>query len=138
MPRRGTTTARRAQIAERRADAIALRIRGKPWSAIATALGYRSAGAACQDVSRALGERLRDLAQQADILRELELAKLDALDAAAWSVLEHDDGPTLPAIDRVLRISERRAKLLGLDSPVRLDVEVARYEIVGVDLTRLT
>jgi hypothetical protein len=45
-----------------------------------------------------------------------------------------DDGPVLTAIDRLLKIQERRAKLLGLDAPARhevvtldaLDTEIAR------------
>jgi hypothetical protein len=35
-----------------------------------------------------------------------------------------DHGPTLAAIDRLLKIMERRAKLVGLDAPVRARVEV--------------
>jgi hypothetical protein len=33
-----------------------------------------------------------------------------------------DDGPVLQAIDRMLKIQERRAKLLGLDAPAKLEV----------------
>jgi hypothetical protein len=33
-----------------------------------------------------------------------------------------DDGPILQAIDRALKIQERRAKLLGLDAPAKLEV----------------
>jgi len=47
---------------------------------------------------------------------QLELERLDAMQAAIW-----DDAMNghLGAIDRVLKIMERRAKLLGLD---QLDV----------------
>lgn len=38
-----------------------------------------------------------------------------------------DDGPVLAAIDRLLKIEERIAKLLGLDAPTRAEVE-ARVE----------
>lgn len=52
-----------------------------------------------------------------------------------------DDAPTLAAIVTVLKIEERRAKLLGLDAPVKAElggnVQV-RYEVVGVDLEALT
>ncbi|WP_084965269.1 sigma factor-like helix-turn-helix DNA-binding protein [Thermoactinospora rubra] len=51
-----------------------------------------------------------------------------------------DDGPTLMAIKTILAIEERRAKLFGLDTPVKQQVEVdggVRYEIVGVDLSQL-
>lgn len=40
---------------------------------------------------------------------------------AEWVDLA-DDGPVLAAIDRLLRIQERRARLLGLDAPVKHEV----------------
>jgi hypothetical protein len=50
----------------------------------------------------------------------------------------HDDGPKLAAIDRLLRIEERRAKLYGADMPSKTEfsgsVEVG-VELVGVDPT---
>jgi hypothetical protein len=51
-----------------------------------------------------------------------------------------DDAPVLAAVDRLLKVQERRAKLLGLDVPVKRQVEVdggLRYEVVGVDLDQL-
>ena len=33
-----------------------------------------------------------------------------------------DDGPALQAIDRLLKIQERRARLIGLDAPVKHEV----------------
>jgi hypothetical protein len=45
-----------------------------------------------------------------------------------------DDGPVLAAIDRLLKISESRRKLLGLDSPVKLEATgTIRYLIEGPD-----
>lgn len=137
------TKAEKAIIDERRTQAIAMRTRGETWDRIGQTLGYASGAAACNDVTRALEERARALTEQADSLRELELARLDALYAAAWAVLERehvvvsggkivkdgrrklrDDGPVLAAIDRLVRISERRAKLLGIDSPVKIEAGV--------------
>ena len=46
-----------------------------------------------------------------DELRELESARLDALQLAAWAKVEQGD---LHAIEIVLKIMDRRAKLLGL------------------------
>mgnify|MGYP001563449800 CR=1 FL=1 len=42
--------------------------------------------------------------------------------AAAVEPLEDDD-PVLKAIDRLLKISERRSRLLGLDAPVKVSAE---------------
>ncbi|GAA4071091.1 hypothetical protein [Nonomuraea soli] len=48
-----------------------------------------------------------------------------------------DDGPTLTAIKTILAIEERRAKLLGLDTPIKQivggEVEVT-YNFEGVSL----
>jgi hypothetical protein len=43
-----------------------------------------------------------------------------------------DDAPVLAAIDRLLRIQERRARLLGLDAPTR-----SRIEVVDDDVARM-
>lgn len=47
-----------------------------------------------------------------------------------------DDAPVLTAIDRLLKIQERRAKLLGLDAPKRL--EVITLDAVDAEIARLT
>jgi hypothetical protein len=45
-----------------------------------------------------------------------------------------DDAPVLAANDRLVKIGERRAKLLGIDAPERIVSDATvRYEIVGVD-----
>jgi hypothetical protein len=50
-----------------------------------------------------------------------------------------DDGPKLAAVDRLLRISERRARLLGIDAPERVEqVGKVTVELVGVDLSALS
>jgi hypothetical protein len=158
MPR-GRAIARKAEIDQRRARAIQLRIKGTTWDDIATELGYSGRGEAHNDVKRALEERSKDLADSADELRLIETANLDRLAVEAWKVLERyhplvqsgkvvvdlsdrpleDDGPVLAAIDRLLKISARRAALWGLDSPVRVEASgEVRYEIVGIDTSKLT
>lgn len=49
-----------------------------------------------------------------------------------------DDGPSLQAVDRLLRIQQRRAALLGLDAPQKQEIGgQLRYEVVGVDIDQL-
>lgn len=49
-----------------------------------------------------------------------------------------DDGPTLKAVETLLKIQQRRAALLGLDAPVKADVGgKLSYEIIGVDPEQL-
>src|SRR5262249_27674484 len=52
--------------------------------------------------------------EPADELRKLELERLDTLSRALWPTATTDP-PNLKAIDRLLKIMDRRAKLLGLD-----------------------
>ena len=56
------------------------------------------------------------LQEPADELRKLELERLDKLLLGVWpQAVRGNQG----SVDRALRIMERRAKLLGLDAPVK-------------------
>ncbi len=82
---------------------------------IAQTLGV-STHTAFTDVRRALRETLQE---PADAVRSMELARLDALLRAVW---RRATGGHLEAIASALRIMERRAVMLGLDAPRRIDV----------------
>lgn len=65
-------------------------------------------------------KRINDAnAETAAEIKDVELQRLDRMQAAVWrKVLDGHEG----AIDRVLRIMDRRAKLLGLDAPTKTDL----------------
>lgn len=146
---------RTAETAERDAEACRLRSRGMSYRDIARELGYASMGGAYRAVQRALADIVREPAEEA---RQLELDRLDAALEAVMKVMatEHvviqhgrvveldgrpvpDDAPVLAAVDRIVKLSESRRKLLGLDAAQKLDVSgEVRYEIVGVDIDDLT
>jgi hypothetical protein len=64
-------------------------------------------------------ENLADKCREEAVhVRDLELQRLDALYLVAYAEVE--DG-NIPAIDRCLRIMERRAKLLGLDAAEKVE-----------------
>lgn len=46
-----------------------------------------------------------------------------------------DDGPVLQAIDRLLKVQERRAKLLGLDAPTK--VEMLTVDAIDAEIKKL-
>jgi hypothetical protein len=48
-----------------------------------------------------------------------------------------DQGPKLAAVDRAIRIMERRARLMGLDTPVKTQQEV-RVTTEGPDLSHIS
>ena len=94
---------------ERQTRAVAMRAAGRSYADIADALDYSSADTARKSVAGLLDRVESDAA---DELRTLEGRRLDMLQAAVWpAALEGH----LPAVDRVVRISERRARLFGLD-----------------------
>ena len=44
-----------------------------------------------------------------------------------------DDGPAMQAMAGLLRVSERRSRLLGLDAPAKSQVEVVNYDAGSVE-----
>jgi len=136
-------------VAERRAKVLARRTEHIPYEQIAAELGITSA-VARKDYERAL-EALKleqDGHARFNVARQLET--LDVAERAAWAVLRkdhihvqhgkivrHEDGspvlddaPVLNAIDRILKISERRARLLGLDAPAKIEVSDATDQAI--------
>jgi DNA-binding CsgD family transcriptional regulator len=135
----------RADVAERRAKVLRLRIEQVPYAEIARQLGIKLSTAK-SDYPRALEQLKLEQDAQASTARNVEQAKLDMLEAAAVGVLRRrhitvqhgkivrdedgqvveDDAPVLAAIDRLVRIAQRRATLTGMDAPVRIEVDDAR------------
>jgi hypothetical protein len=103
---------------EREREALALRRRGMTFAAIGAELGFTEQ-AAHRAVQRALAKLAEESRKEAVHLRTLELARLDALLEGVWSKAISGD---VPAVGAVLKISERRAKLCGLDAPVRQEL----------------
>lgn len=102
---------------ERDARAWALRLSGATYAEIGQALGV-SAQRAEQICKRMLAYH-RPSAEQVDQHRSTELLRLDRMLRAVWpDALKGNQG----AIDRALRISERKSKLLGLDAPNRQEL----------------
>lgn len=108
------SAAQRAKTAERRRKAVEMRLSGLDWQSIADKLKYASRGAAQKDVSRAVELLTKEVVTAAAELRDLELLRLDRLQAAMWQDAMNGDSQAVRAI---LRIMDRRAKLLGLDTP---------------------
>ncbi len=137
---------KRAQVLVRRAEACRLRVAGHTYVEIAAALGYSSEKTAQVDVSRALATYVEMQKAPVEELRARELATLDQAQQVASGVMHRDhvahsngrvvkleddvtgdsttildDGPKLAAIDRVVKISESRRKLLGEDAPSKVE-----------------
>jgi transposase-like protein len=109
------TSPGRLSAREREQRAVAMRRGGASYDQIARAIGI-TRSAACKAVRRVLARIAREASEDAAELRALEQQRLDALLAAVWPRAAKGD---LAAVDRALRIAERRARLLGLDAPVK-------------------
>ncbi|TXS42929.1 hypothetical protein [Streptomyces sp. t39] len=127
--------ARQAEIADRRAQLVKLRLSGVRFDdPRILALGYTSRQAASKDMIRALEEHREEEAAAVSAYRQQENERLDELLAAVWEkatkpspIFDKDrnivaEEIDVRAVDTVLRLMDRRAKLNGLDSPVRTEI----------------
>ena len=101
--------------AERKRNALELRLAGASYRDIAQALDV-SPATAMQDCKEALADIPM---QQADEMRTVELSRLDRLQRAVWPKAVKGD---LQAVDRAIKIIDRRAKLFGLDAPQQVQI----------------
>lgn len=112
--------------AEQERKIIAQWIAGESPASISESVGLSES--TVQRVRKAALQRttpLRD--EKAEELRELELQRLDELQAAHWMIATQPlmfAGGTHKSAGVVLSCIDRRAKMLGLDAPVRADVRV--------------
>ncbi len=107
-----TTDVERRLTAAQRADAaLQMRLRRATYREIARAVGYSSPGNAYRAVEREIAKVPREHAKQ---LRTQELETLDAVQARIMGLILDGKSPDLWAIDRVLAIMDRRARLMGL------------------------
>lgn len=134
-------------------SSLELRLAGLKFREIAEQTGLSISGAHAQ-VAKALEETRKDIAEKADELRALLLLQLDEMHRAWWPLAigeEAEGNPVAPnkhALDRILRIMDRKMILLGLkDAAPGVDPLTAAlamrekakaYESMGVaELSRL-
>ena len=132
---------RTPESAQRDAEAIRMHVGGATYQEISDALGYGGKGNAYDAIKDALA---KVPAEEVRELRRVSALRLDRLTFEAFAVLERDhvhisqggkvvrddggnivldDGPKLAAIDRIVRVEERRSRLFGMDAPVRSKVD---------------
>jgi len=110
-------------------EVLNLRLAGYSYQRIAEKIGYASASGAWAAVKSALHELIAEPAE--DVLK-MELARLDRyLLLLHKKIFEEQD---TSKIDVALRVAKRRAELLGLDRPIKVDARTVSYSI---DLQKL-
>src|SRR4051794_21760522 len=92
-------------LAQKAQRALDMRLGGKTYREIADELGYKNPGGVYEIVRKAIAKITRDSAED---LRALETQRLDKLLGAVWPIAMTGD---VAAVDRVLRIQERRANV---------------------------
>ena len=107
------TSKRRLEATERQRQALELRKSGASFESIARTLGYKGRSSAYRAVMAALRKTLQE---PADELRKLELNRIDVALLGIWKLVRVGH---LQAIDRFVKLAERRAKLVGLDAPTK-------------------
>lgn len=137
-------TSDEAAIEERRSKAWDLRVRGKSYRAIADALDV-STRTAFNDIAAVLERTKAENNETAESHKALSLSRLDralgiveqALDAEVFDESGNADNELkLKALDRMLKIEERRAKLLGLDAPTKVEAKVEGASLEDLDARR--
>lgn len=135
--------AEKALIAQRRAKLVELRRRKVPYSQICQELGYSSPTAATKDFHRAVEESIAALHGSVEVYREEQLMELEYLAEEAHKVMNTrhyvitpggklvqdpetgepllDPAPKLAAMDRLVKIGDRVAKLRGTEAATKIE-----------------
>lgn len=129
------------RIAARQAEALKLRVQCKTIREIAEELGV-SVGQAHADLQAAKAKYAKEAEENIQAERGLELRRLErALDVVEKIIGGEDpeaEELRLKALDRLVKIQEQRAKLLGLYAPERreIDAKVATVALEDLDAMR--
>lgn len=113
----------------REGQAIDLREAGASYRAMADAMGMSINGVRSL-LLRACGRLVQNSKEKVDEIVAMEIRRLDKMFLAVYPAA---CGGDLQAIDRALRIMERRARLEGLDKPTK----IAPTDAEGADLYRV-
>jgi hypothetical protein len=113
---------------EREAKVLQLRRGGLTFDLIAKELGFANPSGAHKAYVNACKRIIRADVEE---LRGTELDRLDIAQGALWNKVMRGE---VPAVMAVLKIMERRARLLGLDMPVKAQVEITHYDASTIDV----
>ena len=122
MPRPTGVRNSSQEVRDREAEVVRLRRQGMTFDDIAAAVGFTNKGTAYTTWKNA---NARIIVEDVDEIRKLEGERLDTAQAAIWDDVLAGD---VAAVNTLLRLMDRRSKLFGLDSPVRVQAEVTKLD----------
>lgn len=111
--------AQKVVLGVRRSKALALRLAGCELETIVERLGYRNASAVAADINASLAQAIKAQNFNLDLMREQEAQRLNRLQTAIWPAAMAGDPR---AVETVLKIMDRRAKMYQIDAPTRIEV----------------
>jgi DNA-binding CsgD family transcriptional regulator len=128
--RKGSTND--THLEERKLQALDLRKSGASFRVIGQQLSisHETARTYVHEALRDLADKQMELAAE---YRQLELERLDRLMLAVWGNATKGD---VGSINAALKISDRRAKLLGLDAPTKQELtgkDGGAIEVTAID-----
>lgn len=113
----GSPSRQRLTAAEKRSRLLKMRIAGATITDIRKALNYSQTGY-YKAYHQAMADLRETAANDRDELRDMEAARLDSYLGKLAPLIDAGD---TAAVERAIGISHRRAKLFGLDTPLRLE-----------------
>jgi len=118
------------ELIDKERKALELRRAGSTYDEIAKALGYATPQGAFLAYNRAIKRTLVEAGSEE--ARQTELDRCDRLQRAYWGKAMTGD---VQAGRIILQVMDRRARYLGLDAPIKQQVEVTNFE-GGTELDR--
>ena len=109
------------ELVDKEVKVLELRRAGLTWQRIAEETGYADHTGAYAAYKRAIK---RTMQQPADELREAELDRIDRLQLALWPKAMKGDNAS---VNTIVRLMERRARLLGLDTPIKIQQDITTW-----------
>jgi hypothetical protein len=114
-------------VLEKEAQVLKLRRVGFTFDLIAKELGYSHASGAQKAYVNACKRIVRSDVEE---IRKEEQDRLDIAQTAIWQGVLRGD---VPSVSVLIRIMERRARLLGLDMPTKQQIEVTNTDGNTID-----
>lgn len=119
ITRRALKNTAQLEAFQRRMKAVRLRASGATYEQIAQAIGYGDKSSARQAVMAVLKAHYDETAPDRNTLLLRELMTLDTLQMAAWKGAMSGDPESIRV---VVRIMERRSRMLGIDAPTKIEI----------------
>ncbi len=110
-------------VGEKTRRAMALKLAGASYAAIAEQLGYNDASAARKAVMRGMKSSLQENASE---LRNIHYARLEHMLMLLWSDVVRKD---LPSMSAALAIMDRMDKLFGLSAAQSIDINTSKNTV---------